>query len=170
MLFIRSNARIERRQLRHHPRHDSVSDLRCPGLLPFLVSLLRANPRDEHIVLEAASVLKNFALSSDAARSACASAGAAAAVMCAAAPSLFLDAQRAPFVFASRKHIPRNDLKPHATAHVFRMILTLFPSCTFLRAAPPSPLLYLASACYALWPSGCAEFQRANLQTVCAAD
>jgi hypothetical protein len=77
-------------------------------LLPFLVSLLRANPRDEHIVLEAASVLKNFALSSDAARTACASAGAAAAVMCAAAPSLFLDA-RASFVLASPKHFSRID-------------------------------------------------------------
>ena len=52
-----------------------------PGLLPFLVSLLRANPRDEQIVLEAASVLKNFAFTSDSARSACANAGAATAAM-----------------------------------------------------------------------------------------
>jgi hypothetical protein len=52
-----------------------------PGLLPFLVSLLLACPRDEHIVLEAASVLKNFAFTSDAARAACAKAEAAAAAM-----------------------------------------------------------------------------------------
>jgi hypothetical protein len=57
-----------------------------PGLLPFLVSLLRANPRDELIVPEAASVLKNFAFASDAARSACAKADAAPAIMFVFAP------------------------------------------------------------------------------------
>jgi hypothetical protein len=50
-------------------------------LLPFLVSLLRAYPGDEQIVLHAASVLKNFAFASDAARHACSKADAAAAAL-----------------------------------------------------------------------------------------
>jgi hypothetical protein len=57
------------------------------GLLPFLVSLLLAYPRDEQIVSDAASVLKNFAFANDAARSACAKADAANAVMYVTAPT-----------------------------------------------------------------------------------
>jgi hypothetical protein len=58
-----------------------LCDCTRAGLLPFLVSLLLAYPRDEHIVMDAATVLKNFAFASDAARSACAKAEAATAVV-----------------------------------------------------------------------------------------
>ena len=83
----------------------------CSGLLPFLVSLLRAHPRDEHIVLEAASVLKNFAFANDAARSACAAAEAATAVMCvlSRSPHAF------PPFFVLTTHRPR-ETKPREAA------------------------------------------------------
>ena len=112
----------------------------CSGLLPFLVSLLRAHPRDEHIVLEAASVLKNFAFANDAARSACAAAEAATAVMCVLSRS----PHALPPFFVLTTHRPR-ETKPREAALFPRMppmqlILFVFMHVLDSGASPSSSL------------------------------